>query len=748
MYKKYKQHDERDCGAACLATIFSYYGLRLSLTKCRELVKTSFMGSNIYGIIDGAKSQCLDAEAHEGSIDELFSGLSSGDFHLPIVAHIISEEGYGHFVVITKINSSKIKLFDPAKGNYSLLISEFVKIWTGHIIAFEPTDDFKAANYVKGRFSKFIYLLVDQKNLIVLIFGLSLLIMGVSLVGSMAYEVVIDKIILPEQTSSHDQIHNDEIDLGGLEFYVNSFNIADKINYFLSQSNYVLFALIGMYVIQAFMQIGRGWMLAKISQKIDVSLMGSYIEKLHNLPPAFFHNYRTGEIISRFSDIAEIRNAVSGAALSLIFDTLSFIGGSVIMWMINKTLFCLMMIVAVIYLSVIMLFKPFIETINMKAMSANAVTTSNFKECVDGIEIVRLYSSENYSVSKLKNNIIKLTNFVYKGQVIYSVQDTLVYLVESLSLVLTLMIGSKLVISGHLTMGFLMTFSTLIGYIIMPIKQIIELQPTIQKAIVSADRLNDVLDSENEEKIENSMLTVLRKNIKFKNVYFRYNNDYLTLKGISLTINRGEKIAMTGESGCGKTTIAKLLLRLYSPESGEITIDDKNINDISHSEIRNSIAYIPQDTFLFSDSIVNNLTLGNKNISKEDIERVCRICQISKMIEELPNGLDTVIDEGGKNLSGGQKQRLAIARALLKNPQILVMDEATGQLDRETELALNEAIIKECKDVTCIIISHKLSTLKMCDKIIVVDKGQIVESGSHNELIAANGKYKKIWQNL
>lgn len=746
-YKKYKQHDERDCGAACLATVLSYHGLRLPLAKCKELVKTSLIGTNIYGIVDGAKSQGLEAEAYEGSIDELLHGISSGDFSLPLIAHIVSEEGMEHFVVITNISAKRIKLFDPAKGCRTLSIDCFSRLWTGHIIAFEKAKDFSAGNYTKGSFSKFLKILGRQKLLIIQIIAASLIVMVVSLIGSLAYEVVIDNIIAPVSvTETHNETddnhtHSEELDLGGLNLFEMFFYKMDKIENYFSEAKYIFWALIGLYIIQTCLQIARGVMLAKISKRIDLSLMGTYIQKLHTLPPAYFHNFKTGEILSRFSDISEIRNAISGAALALIFDTLSFLGGAVIMWIINKTLFGLMMNVAVVYFAVIILFKPLIEKINMKIMTANAMTIANFKESTDGIETIRLYNAENYSLGKLDRNIKELTKNIFKGQVTYSIQNAAVYLIESLSLILTLWIGSKLVVSGQLTLGFLMTFSTLIGYIIMPIKEIIEMQPNIQKAFAAADRLNDVLDSQDEDFGAVSDSMALNGNIELKDVFFRYNNDFLTLKGITVSIKQGEKIAITGESGCGKTTIAKLLMKIYSPESGNISIGNFDIEEISCRTLRRCAVYIPQDTFLFSDTIRNNLTLGNENISSGEIDIVCRISMVYDFIDKLPYGLDTMLDEGGKNLSGGQRQRLAIARALLRKPDILIMDEATGQLDGKTELAIHNAILKECHGMTCIIIAHRLTTLERCDKIAVIDDGKVCEYGTHKELMNLKGKY-------
>lgn len=279
---------------------------------------------------------------------------------------------------------------------------------------------------------------------------------------------------------------------------------------------------------------------------------------------------------------------------------------------------------------------------------------------------------------------------------------------------------------GALTLGLLMTFSTLIGYAVMPVKEIIEMQPVIQKAIVAADRLNDVLEGRDEDTAAGGSVSC-GGDIKMSNATFCYGNRDAVLSGLTLHIKAGEKAAVVGKSGSGKTTLAKLLLKLESLEEGDILIDGKNIKNLSTDCIRKKIAYVQQDTFLFSDTIRKNLICQNDGVSEEELTEVCKICQIYDFIQHLPNGFDERIDEGGSNLSGGQKQRFAIARALLRKPRILILDEATSHLDKANERNINKIIFDQCENMTCILITHNVSVLEKCDRIFVLEDGKAVE---------------------
>jgi len=348
-----------------------------------------------------------------------------------------------------------------------------------------------------------------------------------------------------------------------------------------------------------------------------------------------------------------------------------------------------------------------------------------------------------------EKRFIKFIKSAFKNGWINNLQSSLKSGVKSVFGIVLLWVGANEVIHGRLSIGELLTFNALLAYFLEPIENLINLQPQIQTALVAADRLGEILDleiekSKNEDKKINP--ASLRGDIDFVNVTFRYGTRQKVLDDITLHICSGEKIALVGESGSGKTTLVKLLMSFYQPEKGDILINGYNIKDINLEVLRCKIAYISQNAFFFNGTIRENLTLGVDSVSFEEIIEACKKSQIHDFINSLPLRYETTIEENGANLSGGQKQRLAIARAILKKPDILIMDEATSNLDSTTEKTIHDMIYEFSKDITTIIIAHRLSTIMRSDTIYVMDKGKIVESGSHEELMRLRGKYYELWK--
>lgn len=743
-----KQHDERDCGATCISMVAAHYGLKQPISKYRELTKTDRNGTNLYGLVDAAQKIGFNASALSGNINELLEGINNGEIKYPFIAHIINEDAMLHFVVVYGFKNGKFLIADPGKGKVKYPVEFFEQIWNGYIVTFEKTENFKSGNFSKGGFKKFFSLLKGQYKILVTVVILSLIISVIGIAGAFVFETVIDDFYTTNEiavcedncTEAHEHI---------TEQPAESENILEKIMLLITNnaSNFNLFfiMLIFLYILQAGIQFFRGYLMSILSKNIDIRLMLSYYNHVIDLPMSVISTRNTGEYISRFSDASTIRTAVSGATLTLLLDSVMVIACGIILFLENKILFFISLIMIFLYAVVILFYRKPIENINRDVMENNARVQSYLKESIDGIEMIKSHRAEALTKEKNTAKFSRLIKSVFKNNIISASQDSICNLIELVGTVIILWVGFGMVLNGNVSIGSLITFYALLAYFTEPIKNLIELQPMMQTAVVAAERLNDILDITPEQLQDDKSRLSAWNVIEFSNVDFRYGNHALTLKNISLKITKGEKVAIVGESGCGKTTLAKLLLRFYEAENGKISIDNININDLSISAIRNKISYVDQNTFIFSDTVKNNLLIANPKATDEDIIKTCKLSRADTFIHELPFGYDTYLDENGHNLSGGQRQRLAIARALLRKPEILVLDEATSNLDTITENSIKDTVFNLDKQLTCIIIAHRLNTIRNCDRIIVMDKGQIVEEGSHNELIARKGRYFSLY---
>ena len=491
----------------------------------------------------------------------------------------------------------------------------------------------------------------------------------------------------------------------------------------------------------------RSHLLLYLSQKLDIALLLGYYRHVLELPMNFFGTRKVGEIISRFQDAGNVRDAISGATLTIMIDTLMAICGAVILYMQNGKMFGITLIVVVLYMIIVVSFNKWYEKLNRKQMEDNAQLTSYLVESLNGIQTVKAYNAERKANQETELKFVKLLKSIFHLSWVSNLQTSLKTFVELVGGVVILWVGGVSVINGEMTMGALITFNSLLVYFLDPIKNLINLQPQMQTAVVAADRLGEILDLE-AEKTEKEYRKLspesLSGDIEIRNLDFRYGTRHLVLENIDLSIRKGEKVAFVGESGSGKTTLSKLLLHLYTPEKGEITIGGTNIEDIQIESLRDKIAYIPQETFLFSGTILENLSLGLDNATMDDIIEACKMAQAHEFINKLPLRYETRLEENGTNLSGGQRQRLAIARAMLKKPDILILDEATSNLDAITERALDKTINEFAKDMTTIFIAHRLSTIKNCDRIFVMENGRIIESGNHVQLRDLGGKYAEL----
>ena len=618
-----KQHDITDCGAACLATICKQNGYKIGITKIREAAGTDLQGTNAVGMVKAAEQLGFNAKTVRGEKEDIFT-----EFPLPCVAHIIVNGNLMHYVVVHKISKKQIVIADPAKGIVKLKPEEFFGEagdgtkppeyrWTGVLILLTKNETFRKGVETKGLFRRFFHLLLPQKGLVLHIFLASLIYTLFGMLGAFYFKALIDKVMPCSLTKMLTTIS------------------------------------VGMILLSLFqVALGmiRSHMMLYLSQKLDISLLLGYYRHVMDLPMNFFGTRRVGEIISRFTDAGKVRDAISGATLTIMIDTLMAVAGAIILCTQNPKLFLVTVVMVILYGIIVMAFRERYRKLNEHVMEDNALLTSYMVESLNGIQTVKAYNAERRTKHETELKFVRLLKSIFRLTWVSNLQEGLMATVELIGGVVILWIGALGVIHGEMTAGGLITFNALLVYFLSPIKNLIDLQPQMQTAVVAADRLGEILDLE-AEKTERELHKVapadLKGDISIRNLDFRYGTRQLVLEDISIEIPKGSNVAFVGESGSGKTTLSKLLLHMYSPEKGEIVIGDRCIEDVQIEALRDRIAYIPQETFLFSGSVYDNLTLGMDDVTMDDVVAATKMAQAHDFINELPLRYETFLEENG-----------------------------------------------------------------------------------------------------
>lgn len=500
--------------------------------------------------------------------------------------------------------------------------------------------------------------------------------------------------------------------------------------------------LIITYILQQIMSFSRDYLLTVLSQRLSIDVILSYIRHIFELPMSFFATRRTGEVISRFTDANSIIDALASTILSLFLDvSILIIIGSVLLVQ-NTNLFLLSLISVPIYIIIIFAFmKPF-EKMNNDVMQSNSMVSSAIIEDINGIETIKSLTSEETRYQKIDSEFVDYLDKSFKLSKYSILQSSLKQGAQLILNIVILWFGAQIVMTGKISIGQLITFNTLLSYFTNPLENIINLQTKLQSAKVANNRLNEVYLVESEFKNTQTLTDsqFLAGDICFEDISYKYGFGRDTLNNINLTIKQGDKVSIVGISGSGKTTLAKMIVNFFEPYKGRITINNNDLKMIDKKVLRQHINYLPQQAYIFSGSILENLTLGaNQMISQEDIIKACEIAEIRQDIEQMPMGYQTELSDGA-GLSGGQKQRIALARALLTKAPVLILDEATSGLDVLTEKKVIENLMA-MTDKTIIFVAHRLSISERTNQVIVLNQGKVIETGSHQELMTKQGFY-------
>lgn len=726
-FPHYSQLDAMDCGPSCLRMIAQYYGRKYSLQTLRERCYITRMGVSMLGISDAAESIGFRTLGVKTDFEQL-----SRETPLPCILHW----NQNHFVVCYGIKKTqkgeyKIKISDPARDKIVISEDDFLKHWLstkvdgkniGTALLLTPSPEFYQYedDYQQGKKNLYYYVkyLIPYKSQI------AQLIIGM-LLGSLF------QLIFPFLTQAM-------VDQG-----IGNAN--------LSFVTLTLIAQLILSVTQLGVNFIRSWITLHVNTRINITLISDFLSKLMKLPIRYFDTKNIGDIMQRIGDHGRIESFLTGSTLSTLFSFANFFIFAFILAYYNLPILGVFILGNSLYIAWIMLFLRYRRILDSNRFAQAAAEQGNLYHMITGMQDIKLNNCERQQRWKWERIQVKLFRISMKGVALGQYQQVGSLFFNQITSLLISFLAAKAVIDGDITLGMMMSISYIIGQLSAPIGEVIGFTQSLQDAKISLERLNEVHNKEDEEFNITEKINQLpdNKSIKLENVCFTYDGadrDYV-LDNVTLEIPQNKVTAIVGASGSGKTTIIKLLLGFYSPLKGNIKIQDVSLDDINPHLWRARLGAVLQDSFIFSDTIANNIAIGEESIDKKRLLQAVEIANIREFIESLPLKYNTKIGMEGNGISQGQKQRLLIARAVYKNPEYLFFDEATNSLDANNERVILDNLMNFYVGKTVVVVAHRLSTVQNADHIIVLDKGKITEQGTHKQLISLKGNYYTLIKN-
>jgi ATP-binding cassette subfamily B protein len=702
-YPFYAQQSASDCGAACLVMIGKYWGKYLSVNRVRDMTNISRNGATLSAIANAAENFGFATRPVKATFDKL------AEQSLPAIAHWQGN----HFIVIYEINKKHIIVGDPAIGQRKLTRKEFIAGWTEYALLIQPTSVIeKTENQTVGLW-KFWQLITPHYKVLLEIFIASVVMQLFGLVTPIFTQLLLDRVLVQRSLATLNAIG-----LGMIIF--------------------------GLFSIT--MNGVRSYLLAHTANRISISLIVGFIKHTFRLPLSYFESRYVGDIISRIQENEKIQNFLTSEVLSIILDILTLVIYLTLMFSYSWKMALFVLVTVPPFFILALASTGILRRISREIFNAGAKENSYMIESLTGIRTVRSLAVEQkvrWHWEELLNDLVRKD---FNAQVIGIRLSMISGVINTFTSTALMWFGAWQVIQGELSVGQLVAFNMLVGNVLGPFQKLSGLWNQFQEILISVERLNDVLEAEPEEDLEHKprkILGKLRGHIRFENVTFRYHPESKNnvLENINLEIQPEQTVALVGRSGSGKTTLSKLILGLYPPTEGKIIIDGHDLNGLELRSLRSQVGVVDQDTFLFGDTIRENIAIAHPEATLDDIIQAAKLAGADEFIQQQPLGYETKIGEGGGMLSGGQRQRIAIARALLGNPRLLLFDEATSHLDPESERIIQNNLKTILKGRTSVIIAHRLSTVRNADLILVLDQGILVESGTHDQLIAQQGHY-------
>jgi ATP-binding cassette, subfamily C, bacteriocin exporter len=703
-----RQQTPADCGAACLATVALHYGKHLSSSSARLLTGTDQAGASALGLVQGAKSLGMDSKAVRAGPEWL------DEVPVPAIAHVV-HEGLYHYVVIHRVTTSQVIVADPAGGVRRIGRRDFLTIWTGTLILMKPPKQTGGEGCLPGPFARLFNLLGAFKYRLVVTLLASLFLTISGFAFAFYLQITVDRLVKSKTGP-----------IGG----------------------WLSFVLLGIVVCRFALSAARGLLLACLSRDVDRMLIADYYRHLVRLPMSFFQGVRLGDVISRLVDAIKIREMAGGATLASLMDSFCLLSGGAILSLYSWKLTLLTTSLILLPMVLLPFFNLPLRKYQHRVLEHAARLQSHFAEGFAGIETVKALNAEREVFQRMDITLKSFLDNIFKTAITGLAAGSIAELITGAGLTAVLWAAARLVAGNELSIGEMVSFSSILFAMAQPLLRLLQINFAVQDSLVAISRLGELMDLPPEdarskpEPLPDSGCCAVR----FRNVSFRYGARALVLRGINLEIPQNGTTALVGASGSGKSTLVRLLLREYDPEDGAIELGGWDLKGLDPHALRGHFGYVPQDVFIFSGTIAENLCLGSAGVSAQDMEDAVRRAGLDEFVNSLPCRFHTPIGEGGLLLSAGQRQRLGIARMLIRKPRMALLDEPTSQVDAITEQVLLKTIESLAKSMPVLIIAHRLNAVRFADLIAVMENGTIVESGSHEKLLARRSRYFALWQ--